>query len=571
MKHLSDIRKELPLNCLYNKVRVGCGGTTLALTNNKPYVIAVPYVSLIDSKVAQHKNILGVKAGVTEDTIRAYVLKCRDYKVAPKIMVTYDSLPKVTKAINPENWYILIDEYHILFQQYSFRNEAIRSVLDCYNKYKAFTFMTATPIGNREQYTLKELEEVPYIEEQWQDDNEIEVKVEAIQCTSVMAKTIDIVKKHLSGDIEGNAYFFCNSVKFINDIYEKVDELVNKNTRVIYSKNNTAEYNFNRGSVNEAPKKINFLTSTVFEGCDIYDENGVTYIISDSMKQHTLLDISSSVQQIIGRIRDSKYKGKVVHIYSKDRYANVSVEAFTLKQEEYKDRCIALANEINEMLKEESVKAIKTFDDAIVPYLLIRDGKAVYDDNLRKLDNYQYAIRTQYTCIASIEAAYVNSGAADVHTERWIKNLKDMGIFNTSSVSFKDAVKEVRDAEPAFRSYVIRKYKAKYPLLEEAINKLGFEKISSLDYVQKDIKEAIINEDNKAPLALKVVQMLNFKNGQWISRKDLKDKLNQVYQTLGIKQKAKATDIIKYYSVREAEQYKVKGYAIFFPLIKENK
>ncbi|KAA6304120.1 hypothetical protein EZS27_044235, partial [termite gut metagenome] len=53
--------------------------------------------------------------------------------------------------------------------------------------------------------------------------------------------------------------------------------------------------------------KVNFYTSTSFEGCDIYDENGKVYIISDRKKSHTLLDISTLIIPICGRIRDSKY------------------------------------------------------------------------------------------------------------------------------------------------------------------------------------------------------------------------------------------------------------------------
>jgi len=47
----------LPSNCIFDKGKVGCGGTTLAIESNKPYVIAVPFISLIENKVSQHSNI----------------------------------------------------------------------------------------------------------------------------------------------------------------------------------------------------------------------------------------------------------------------------------------------------------------------------------------------------------------------------------------------------------------------------------------------------------------------------------------------------------------------------------
>jgi hypothetical protein len=34
--------RDLPHNCIFNKVVTGCGGTTVVLRNSEDYVIAVP-------------------------------------------------------------------------------------------------------------------------------------------------------------------------------------------------------------------------------------------------------------------------------------------------------------------------------------------------------------------------------------------------------------------------------------------------------------------------------------------------------------------------------------------------
>lgn len=67
-------------------------------------------------------------------------------------------------------------------------------------------------------------------------------------------------------------------------------------------------------------KKINFYTSTCFEGCDIVDKKGKTYIVSDGNRSHTLVDISTLLIQICGRIRNSEFKNQITHIFSKTRY-----------------------------------------------------------------------------------------------------------------------------------------------------------------------------------------------------------------------------------------------------------
>ena len=42
--------EDLPVNCLLNKGVTGCGGTTVAIRSKHPYVIAMPFNSLIMDK-----------------------------------------------------------------------------------------------------------------------------------------------------------------------------------------------------------------------------------------------------------------------------------------------------------------------------------------------------------------------------------------------------------------------------------------------------------------------------------------------------------------------------------------
>ena len=44
-----------------------------------------------------------------------------------KIVATYDALPKLMECIpNYKDYFLLIDEYHLLFNDYSFRGEIIK-------------------------------------------------------------------------------------------------------------------------------------------------------------------------------------------------------------------------------------------------------------------------------------------------------------------------------------------------------------------------------------------------------------------------------------------------------------
>lgn len=66
-------------------------------------------------------------------------------QISPKIMCTYDMLPRITELLDTSKYRLLVDESHKLFQDYSFRKDACNGVLDSYKKYSNYTFATATP------------------------------------------------------------------------------------------------------------------------------------------------------------------------------------------------------------------------------------------------------------------------------------------------------------------------------------------------------------------------------------------------------------------------------------------
>jgi len=53
---LIEFMTELPVNCLFDKGKTGCGGTSVAIENQINTIIAMPYVNVIKNKVAQYPN-----------------------------------------------------------------------------------------------------------------------------------------------------------------------------------------------------------------------------------------------------------------------------------------------------------------------------------------------------------------------------------------------------------------------------------------------------------------------------------------------------------------------------------
>ena len=51
--------EDFHMHCIFNKVKLGCGATTIALTNNENYIITVPTTELIENKCYPTKDAVG--------------------------------------------------------------------------------------------------------------------------------------------------------------------------------------------------------------------------------------------------------------------------------------------------------------------------------------------------------------------------------------------------------------------------------------------------------------------------------------------------------------------------------
>lgn len=569
VKYLGDSIhfKELPTDCIFDKGKVGCGGTTLAIESGKPYVIAVPFVSLIENKMSQHPNVFGVQAGVTVDDIRAFVATTD----SPVIMTTYDGMNKVVKAIDCSAFNLLVDEYHLLFLQYAFRRKAMDFLLDSYRAFNTFCFMTATPL--EEEFILDELKDVRTINAIWEDTTYINVK--AVNCVKgVKNSTVDLVNQYLEGQ-KGNLYLFVNSVGFIKDLV-RTCKLTKHNCNVIYSKYNDTEIGIERGtlpSTFDAPtKRINLLTSTVFEGCDIYDEEGKVYIVSDGSLSHTLVDISTSFQQIAGRIRNSKYLGEVTHLYSTTRYSELDYPTFKLNMEkEIADTKVAI-EEFNSMSKATRDKVISgmAFNAG---YFSQEDGSLIFDVNLVKVDMFNFKVCKHLYSIRvnNLNEAYAKASIKSTQ----FTHESEVSITKDDLEGFKKTVEELeRYSGMVIYTKEMAKFRMaafkKYPFILSAINKLGFDGIKELDYVQTNIKRKLctmldVNVETKIYKMLK----MNISLGEFIPAKLAKTRLAEIYRQLGLTKVAKGSDIESFYNVnpvsKRIDGKVVKGYVILTP------
>ena len=167
---------------------------------------------------------------------------------------------------------------------------------------------------------LDELKDLDRVTIQW--SNLEKVSFECYHSDNLYDTLLRICGEHLDGTRPGNAYFFYNSVdgicKLVTTI-KKIPEYKNQFSCMVSRSNYTKEKLRKVGVSIKDPSqysKLNFVTSASFEGVDFYDKEGVTYIVSDSKYDYTKYSIVTTIPQIVGRLRDSKYNKNITVLFN---------------------------------------------------------------------------------------------------------------------------------------------------------------------------------------------------------------------------------------------------------------
>ncbi len=300
-------------------------------------------------------------------------------------------------------------------------------------------------------------------------------------------------------------------------------------------------------------RTFNFYTATCFEGQDIYDENGRIFIVSEKYKDCTKVDILTTLVQICGRVRDSKYNTEINQYYATSKYKDVSFEEY--QEAVYRDLMTAEmdARELNAMLgklSQVTCDAIKSLAYKR-PYLTIIDDRLAADHNAANVDIVNYNIvNGQYATQCNMNKALAEAGLIVENTIPEQQPEFDT-VNNTRSIarqSFKEIFEEycgLREGairyDLTFRANQIEKEK---PLVKDVYEKLGPEKVREMNYHQSNLKRELVKVahdtlNNKLFLLIRD----QFPQGISIPCAEIKQKLADTYNLFGSKQTPKATDL----------------------------
>lgn len=560
--YLSDILTlDQMYNTVFNKAVTGIGGTSLALDSDKDIIILMPFKEVVNNKEGYNKEVFTVKEGVTQTAILNYL---KTTKVR-KIVSTYDGLSKLLKAylkakIDIYDDFLLVDEWQVIFHQYLLRKEVMNLLLSEVKYFSKVCFMTATPIKKEwyfdEMNHLDELElvyELPLVE------------VKHINVRSIEDEAAAICRLYLT-KVE-NAHIFCNSVDFINKVTKSLN--LNKvDVRIVCSKSNEKNASKLSGykieSTLDPVKKINFYTSTCFEGCDIFDKNGKIFVMCDGSKAHTLVDISTTLGQIGGRIRDIK-DNSIDLIYRQSRYVDVTKEQFETSTQ-------LNIKKAEELIAEKESAFINFLDidklNSVYLNTEVVDGKVVikFEKILLNIDCANFELQHTYSIKANLIAELNNTFSAVTIVKPWAEQLEKLEAEKVSKLSFREKCE-------LYKGYLEDNSQFKLDVefdktVVKAFEVLGYEVLERLSFHKGNIENALISKSDLSETnkIFKLIKSYEVRTGSILSNSDAKLLITGIYNQLGIKKAPSATHIENYFNVekvdRTIDSKRIKGYKI---------
>ncbi|NEW81773.1 MAG: DEAD/DEAH box helicase family protein [Mariniphaga sp.] len=557
---IDELKNGLPFG-IFCKRATDVGGTFVTLKVKCNYIIVCPYKGLVNSimkDINSPYKVFGLQQGVLYKDFKEYILNNSIHKFA----VTYDSLPKLIKwldknGFNSSEYKVLIDEYHLLLEDMGFRNVAINNLVSLLGHFKHYTLMSATPIN--EEFLPQCMIDLPFTEIVWEHQRTI--MPVRIKTSNVYKTAVTLINEFNDGlllDYEGEPtkveelYIFLNSVNGIKEILSSC-ELSNDEVKIVCSdsiRNNAILNEYDISETTAPNAKINFFTKKGFQGCNLFSNNALVIVISDGNKKHTLIDIETTMYQIVGRLRTNKeydniFKDKIWHIFSTRRTVQ-SEEDFIILLNELKDETEIVISTYNKLDKlERQVYSKRMEIDDLICYYDEENDCYKYSELKEKYLRHNFnLVNHTYQNGITLRDTYIKANMNV--TKQIYANCDDIILNKITTVGFKELLKqyiELRESNEF--SAIIERYEMEHPIFKEAYNVIGKNGISSCNYVENEIKELIYAKSDRT-LSLLYNEFYKLVGEDiFIENKEAKKVIESIYTTHKIKSGKTAVTILK--------------------------
>ena len=436
-----------------NKTLCGCGLTSVAIEGKEDCIIAVPNVSLVKNKVRQYYNtqepiqgnpqsgprvrfggeVYGVYGDIEWLQISKYVERVKKAGTPIKLLVTYDSLHKVYSLIKKDAAHVvsrekngichlIIDESDKLISYMSMKVNSKRE-----NQYmdivtylfkvaeqckETVSFISATPINVA--YLPEWVSTIEQVELKWENSEKV-VPITLKRTYPYNALQNEVIrpmkrdgKVTLGGSEISKVIVFINSVDKIMQIVREC-KLDKDEVAIICGDNSRNSYKIRGYNSLDDPHKLpkyTFITSSGFQGIDLFDEEAMNVVVSSTGKTYQMVDLNTDLIQAISRqrIKSNPHYKRFVYIYDQTPFGEKSEDQLIAEMDavhqRISDNCETLAKMDKEL--SEYASAVATFSQSMdfrrYTFKLTKDGDYQINENVFNAERYQILeTRKRYT------------------------------------------------------------------------------------------------------------------------------------------------------------------------------
>ena len=552
---------------------------------------------LVEDKIYTEEEKERIKQHIINlrNEVQAYYYNTHISRRGPcKILVTYDSFRHVKEALGKdiESFYVVVDEFQSIFTDSRFKSDTELEFLYYLNDISKLCFVSATPMMDEYLEMLDEFCDLPFVSMDWgalDPGRIIKPELTAKPCSSILPVAESIIKTYQVGNFQKYVYkdenniikeieskelvIYVNSVKNICDIIRRCG-LTYSNTNVLCS--NTPENqkkirkafglrSQEEGGIGEVPgkgdphKMFTLCTRTVYLGADFYSTCARSLILSDANIECLAVDITLDLPQILGRQRllENPWKNRA-ELYYKSIIKTETFEQFMARIERKKKNSEEMllnyeSAEFKNTLAKNYQKMAKAFsykDDYVA--VNTRGGrdlfpifnKLVMISELRAYQIQQIDYKDRFTVINQVR----EEGTAVVNLSR----VEEFLITFDSLSQFTDKMKLLYDASFEFNEEEMNSILFEINIIyRNYFTVLGRDRIRALQFRKYALDaeyEKLYNNQHKLTDLNKII-FSTFLVGKKYTKLFIKDKLSEIYKTLGINLSPKANDIENYFEV----------------------
>lgn len=562
--YIGEAFNQIPTNAFIDKGRCGIGGTTKEVDDKtRNTIIVCPSNGVITDKteeedrdsieeIARKKSIFPVRKGVNIDDVFEY-LKTDGVK---KIMTTPDSFYKIIEAskklqdINGlqylyNNFFLLIDEGHTIITE-NYR-PAITKPLKHFWNFKDKSIMSATPY----LFSNPRFNELDYHKIRFGND-----KLGTITLVETDKVNVTLNAILLNADKTNNQlHIFFNSVTEIGEAvrYANIKEcsiFCSDKTENLVKLGDSAKF-FKSKPNDKTYSKINLYTTCYFEGWDLKVDNATLILVTDVNKKHTKVGISNKGVQAIGRIRTPN--ANLLHITNHRNINRMKTQDQLNK--EYKSRAERIIDNYNQevdFLKLNDELPLKEQTELVELFASIDNATkhATFDyERFDQIVNEQIC-NEQFNHLSFVKKAWEDASYTVTYKKH---NTENMELQQPKQKRVSKAnrfeqvcnfIKSLKEDKEQFlfntSDIALKKVKEQYPNEFNAYE-LGYEELKRLKFNAKKVSNAVINISNlNAETKLQRLLGIHFNVYQRYTKARIKDKLQELYDSLNIKRVATA-------------------------------